>query len=203
MVVERDDEVTSLLTDDEIVALALQSEVIWPVALSTVAVESLAAAGSRGRRSLAVRGLRGESSKESVELLELVTAVGQAKSWSAAFAASEKNLEPAGSSTFVFGLEDGSVVVDIVEAGGVHRLARSTAADATFLLTALAKNVFDFGFVGGAVDGRLIIGSSASSSWITVQQGQIRNGRLVEGMFVTGSESPTWEAGLISTLVEA
>lgn len=63
-----------LLTDDEVVALAVEATGSWPTSLPTVDVESeqaLLAAAMRGRRSMALRGLVGSEAPDS-ELLDAV-----------------------------------------------------------------------------------------------------------------------------------
>lgn len=180
------------LTDDEIVALALRSDVVWAVPLLTVLldVDALSAAGRRGMRSLGVRGLLDGSGVEPAELTSLVAAAAGAASWSAAYTAADDS-RIVGASTFVFHLADGSTIVDMVSADGVHLLSRSSAGEAVGLLTALGKNVFDYGFAGSSEAVRLLIGSSVAEGWLTVRRGEL----------VSDVATETWDAGLITSAV--
>ena len=69
-----------VLTDDEIAAVALEGHLAWPVPLPTVVtdIDHLAAAATRGRRSLLVRGLATPSDSGVEVAADIIATLEQA-----------------------------------------------------------------------------------------------------------------------------
>ncbi len=119
----------TLLTDDEIVAVAARLDAPWRTVIPTIVVEdaaSVAAAVVRGSRSLFVRGLLdADSDLLHADLLELLQAVGDRRVVLAAYACSpDGELVPGTPSQYFFGgAQDSEWICDSISGGGVHTLS--------------------------------------------------------------------------------
>jgi hypothetical protein len=185
----------TLLSDDEVVALAVTEATGWPVPLTTVPTtpSELGAAVLRGRRSLAIRELVGSDGSTSAEVSEPVkSAVSALVRWYAYTAARDSLSVPSGSSTYAF-LQGESATIDTVSAAGVHRFATGTAEEASDLIVALAKNVFDHGFRGAEGEGALVVGSTGASSWILVGKDRMESGTFSDDGFTPSSAVQEWD----------
>jgi hypothetical protein len=195
----------TLLSDDEVVALAVTEATGWPVPLTTVPTtpSELGAAVLRGRRSLAIRELVGSDGSTSAEVSEPVkSAVSAPVRWYAYTAARDSLSVPSGSSTYAF-LQGESATIDTVSAAGVHRFATGTAEEASDLIVALAKNVFDHGFRGAEGEGSLVVGSTGASSWVLVEKGLLNTGAFSADGFTTSSEAREWDPATILAVLKS
>lgn len=197
---------TVLLTDDEVVAVALDSRVTWPTPLPSVSLDDGALVRSQrlGLRSLLVRGLLDSSTSPmtvSPEVADLVKAAAASPRWVAAYVASEKDpTVPAGDSTYAFQGSSGWLL-DLVSPAGVHQISTSTSSDAVALIVALAKNVFTFGIVGDTDSAAIFIGASEPGSWAKVSKGEISTGTFTNEDFESASTTATWSAAAIESLI--
>jgi hypothetical protein len=157
----------------------------------------------RGRRSLAIRELVGSDGSTSAEVSEPVkSAVSAPVRWYAYTAARDSLSVPSGSSTYAF-LQGESATIDTVSAAGVHRFATGTAEEASDLIVALAKNVFDHGFRGAEGEGALVVGSTGASSWVLVEKGLLNTGAFSADGFTTSSEAREWDPATILAVLKS
>lgn len=145
-----------LLTDDEIVALVAATRTPWPYGLPTVPADdrALTAAGLRGLRSLAVRGLArtGTAVEYSPQLSEAVrSAATAAHHVVAQVAVRESPAQPRGSAVGIFRAEDGWMA-DSVTLAGVHALRETTLDDAADLLLRFVTEVWENGVTSPGED---------------------------------------------------
>lgn len=182
-----------LLTDDEIVALAIEADGPWPVPLITVALdrEALTSARLRGIRSLTVRGLIADAGPLP-DFDRIIKAATSAKLWRMAIGVNESGSPLVGTSTYAFETTDSSTVVDIVTSDGTHRLSSSDIGDANDLFLALAKNVFDYGFAGDGSGVRLLVGRNDSTSWVGVSRGKLALAQVSSDGVQWGKTSSVW-----------
>lgn len=155
-----------LVTDDEIVTLAAAAGVVWPFGLNTVAAQgdAVAAAGFRGGRSLAVRGLAVPDAGRLRPERELTDLVGALASSSTHVMAQvcERALPAVPRGPMVLaGRTAGGWVVDSVTGAGVHALRRSAGDEVSTLVLRFADDVWRSG-VAGVDNGRygLLVTSS-------------------------------------------
>lgn len=147
------DPVSILLTDDEVVAAAIQCGKTWPHPLPTVELDAdaLLSAGARGARSLLVRGLAQTKSSSLVvdeSISSLVDRVADSAERAIAYIADRSDPAAlAGSSTYLYlPLEaDRPVVHDLVSSSGVHDLRETNRTEGVELFLAAVENVFRLG----------------------------------------------------------
>ncbi len=196
-----------VLTDDEIVAVALERHLAWPVPFPTVAtdIDHLAAAAARGRRSLIVRGLAIPTNSGVVVSADLIDTMEQAASsrcvmaWVASI---EASAVLAGSSTAIYRRPSGDLI-DLTSAIGIHDIRAVSTGDADAIVVALAKNVFDFGFAGPANPAiRLLIGEFGGRSLVMVSEREVQFGSWTANGFEIGLESTGWDPRLIEEAMQ-
>jgi hypothetical protein len=188
-----------LLSDDEVVAAAASRAVRWPIPLATVRMNAgeLGAAVLRGRRSLAIRDLVVAGGATVDVVSEPIVAAAEAPArWYAYTASSQTLTVPSGSATYAFVSGD-SAVVDMVSGAGVHRFSAAPASDTADLIVALARNVFEHGFRGGAAGGVLVVGATTSETWALVAAGRIDTGAFGSEGFESAGSSAVWDASVV------
>jgi hypothetical protein len=155
----------------------------------------LNSAQQRGARSLVVRGLLSVTADGPVfsqEVVETVLGAATAPSWVAAYVATaDQPTTLAGDSTYVYRAEP-SWLLDFVSPGGIHQLGVTAADDAEALILALAKNVFDFGFLGNPTDAVLFVGNSASPEWVKIREGELEVGQFSAQTFAPSISVAEW-----------
>lgn len=172
-----------LLTDDEVVALAVAAETGWPYGLLTVAADDRAvmAAGIRGLRSLAVRGLVGTGAPHGLEypreLVEQVGAIAGAPRHVMAQVCVRDNLvRPRGAmlGAFFAGAPESPWLVDSVTSNGVHAIWAATVEEVADVLLRFVQAVWADGVLSpdsGATLGLFVTSSRAGSESFFVSRG--------------------------------
>jgi hypothetical protein len=103
----------------------------------------------------------------------------------------------AGSSTVIFRQPHGDLL-DLTSANGIHNLRSITAKASDEIVIALAKNVFDFGFAGGALSTtRLIVGEFGVGQVLLVSAGKTESGSWAEHGIEAHGESTSWSSALV------
>ena len=191
-----------VLTDDEIVAVALERRIAWPVPFPTVAtdVDHLAAAAARGRRSLLVRGLatpsdsRVELSQPVIDTLDRAVSGRIVLAWVASL---DEPTVFAGSSTLLSRRPDGDQL-DLTSASGIHDFRATTPDAAEAIVVAIAKNVFDYGFAGTAIPTtRLFVGPFGGGPLALVSEGVLEVGEWTAAGIETGQTVTEWDPDLV------
>jgi hypothetical protein len=144
-----------LLTDDELVALAVEQSKAWPTGLPTVdveAVDALYAAALRGRRSLAVRGFF-EVDVSGSELLDTIRrdAVG-AEGFICLYVADGDGARASGAVNINAYRSGADWLVETVSDIGVHQFAPLNTRELTTLCHGLARAAYDRGLAGEAAE---------------------------------------------------
>lgn len=166
-----------LLTDDELVAVAVEQSKAWPTGLPTVDVESeqaLFTAALRGRRSLAVRGLVGSEPADN-ELLDAVRrdAVG-ADGFVCLYIADQQGTRAADAVNLNAYRSGTGWLVETVSDVGVHQFASLTAEALGTLYRGLAQAAHDRGLAGGSADSLWIVAvTSDRRESISVRKGSV------------------------------
>ncbi len=172
-----------LLTDDEVVALAVDLAAPWRGSLPTVEVttEGLRQAAFRGMRSLGVRGLgRGEANAMDADLAR--RAISTAPMAQAFVAAEASPLTPASSAVGIYPTEADEVIVNVIMASGVHEFSVSSRPRARAVLQGLVAR---YQQEGTAQDGRYVLtlldsGDAEPGSTVTVvRQYQVNRHRCL------------------------
>ena len=134
-----------LITDDELVAMAVSSAVPWRGLLPTVPVttEELRRAALRGSRSLALRGL----DDSALELARLAAASAPLMLVFTAVASSP--LIPLSSGVGIFPSPSADVVVDVTLPTGVHEFSMGSRRRGREVLSGLGKQFKEHGSVLG------------------------------------------------------
>jgi len=196
-----------VLTDDEIAAVALHRHLAWPLPFPTVAtdIDHLAAAAARGRRSLLVRGLATPTDSGVEVAADIVGTLEQAASARCVMAWVASVDDPAvlaGSSTVIH-RRGGDDVIDLTSAIGIHDFRDIPAADATAIVVALVKNVFDFGFAGPTMPTiRLFVGEVGGDQVLVVSAGKLESGEWGPVGVVIHDEATTWESALVEQALQ-
>lgn len=177
-----------LLTDDELVALAVEQSLAWPTGLPTVDVEmeqALLVAALRGRRSLAVRGLF-ESGTAANELLASVRrdAVG-AEGFVCLYIADPDGTRATDSVNLNAYRSGEGWLVETVSDLGVHQFAPLTTKELSTVYCGLAQAAYDRGLAGEAADALWIVAATPDrQESISVRKGAVhRDNGDVEGTF--------------------
>jgi hypothetical protein len=143
---------TIVLTDDELVAIAVEQGAEWFGNLPTVEtsdVTHLANASARGFRSLTVRSLlsaKGESRLDSTLLAALGPAVGNRPDVFAYLADSRSPLSVTGASIAVFALSDTESTLVVTLADGINEVKVLGRAEALLVAWKFVNQVFRDGF---------------------------------------------------------
>lgn len=201
-----------LLTDDEVVAAAIQREKSWPHPLPTVELtsDSLLSAGARGARSLLVREMARTNDSSLVldeALSSLVDQVGDSTVRAIAYVVDiSKPSELAGSSTYLYLPSDDTTegVLDLVSSSGVHDLRGLSAVEAISAFFAVVENTFNFGIrnsdaVGDPV---LFVSTNLGPDVAVIRKGQIGIGKFVISggteEFEQKEQSERWDTELLA-----
>jgi len=134
---------SAILTDDELVAIAVRAGAAWKGLLPTVSVDSVASllrAAFRGNRSLVVRGLcSSDGSRIMPEMADAVSAASTAPLVLAFVAAENSPLAPTSAGVGVFPLEPTGLVIDVTLANGLHEITRGEIGQAQEVLLGMAR----------------------------------------------------------------
>ena len=142
-----------LLTDDEVVAIAVDALVAWPSALPTVDVEDaeqLTAAMQRGRRSLQIRGMATDDDDQTSSL-NVARGLAGGAGHIHVYLGDDKLQRASWSFTTVLGQAGDLWCTDILTSDGTHRLVETSRDDALTYLTALLEGAFVAGPEGSPV----------------------------------------------------
>jgi hypothetical protein len=200
-----------LLTDDEIVAVAVKLGVTWPYPLPTVerSAEGLLAARSRGGRSLMVRGLATiEEGALSIDkpACGLVSRATSADWHVISYVATDKRPESlAGTSTYLYldADESAPVTLDLVSSSGIHDIRESSRADAFDLVLALIENAFLHGIRGPSnVVSSPVLFSSSTIQAENSQAIRVSQGVLAFGTFVVENGNSSFNEDFASAVWE-
>jgi hypothetical protein len=177
------------VTDDEVVAIAVEGGVVWQAQLPSLEprAEVLTAAHLRGVRSLLVRDIAAVADGAVVihpDVSETIRQVATADSWAVAYVASDDSQGTiSGNATYHFASDGGSdCIVDVVSPTGIHELIRTSAENGNEILKALARNVDS----------------------VQVRQGAITRGVLgPSGEFIASVSVSDWEDDVLKTVLTA
>ena len=186
-----------LLTDDEIVALALRSGVAWRAPLPTVgqSEEELTRAAARGWRALLVRELVVDRDHPAPELQD-VLAAQEAKIIARTFVADANGVPLDGTSwSTYYRLTDGHVLIEVISSEGVHSFTTGTVDECSSLITAAVdtvqrEGVPDRSETGAA--GFCVVAPGRPARVLTVGEGVLR--LTDEDPEATSRELPTPES---------
>ena len=188
---------TTLLTDDEMVALSVGRGQPWPIALPTVPMGSqtgLRASANRGLRSLAVRDLVDACAAGQPGVGVAIDDLLRATRLSAVTAspAARPDVVVGGGLVFAAPLGAAEWVCDTFTANGVHSLDRCTAEEAVSRAVALAERAFGDGVVdlAGAVE----LGLAMSQQGKPSRRAVITRGQLAVMEAVPGDGPDFFEA---------
>lgn len=192
-----------LLTDDEVVALTAAARTAWPYGLHTVAAadEALIAAGLRGLRSLAVRGLATTGTAGRVEyppeLVLQFTDIATAERYALVqVAARDAVAQPRGAMVGAFAV-GAAWVTDSVTVSGVHAIRPVTEDEAAELLLRFITEVWENGVLapGPAEFGLFITSSVSRGTSYFVSRGRTEAFVLSDGGFElpAGVRETPWE----------
>jgi hypothetical protein len=135
-----DDIADIVLTDDEVVAVAVQESQPWPVALPTVPngdPDALAAASFRGHRSLSVRGLLNDEGGLTLSIASLCSGIPGADSFLAVFLA-DNSFQRAGWGVMSCHYPSTAEwIVESINPLGIHRIARIPTSEQRSYLSAM------------------------------------------------------------------
>jgi hypothetical protein len=167
-----------LLTDDELVAVAVEQSKAWPTGLPTVDVadeRALLTAALRGRRSLAVRGLVGPA----VAGNEVLDAVGRnavaAERFVCLYVRAVDGTRAADSVNVNAYPHGAGWLAETVSDIGVHQFAPLSTAEFRTLCHGLAQAAFDRGLAGRTADALLLaVVLPDRQESITVRKGVVR-----------------------------
>lgn len=201
-----------LLTDDEVVAAAIQRGKTWPHPLPTVELDAdaLLSAGARGARSLLVRGLaRTDGSALVIDesICSIVDRVADSLQRALAYIADRSDPAAlAGSSTYLYLTSDAyrPVVLDLVSASGVHNLREVTRAEGVELFLAAVENVFRLGIRNGDNDRdpALFVATDRGARAAAVVRGRVAFGEFRDsggtGTFNEEDSSERWDVALLA-----
>lgn len=181
---------TTLLTDDELVALSVDREQAWPTALPTVPSQStsaLFAAANRGRRSLAVRGLLEELATGKSPLASNIDDFLRATRLTGATICptGRPDLVAGGGIVLAAPLGARDWICDTFTANGVHRFDRCSSGVALERVLGLAHKVFAEGVtdLGSAAEMGIAISSQDHSGAKAI----VTKGSIVEAVPGAGS----------------
>lgn len=171
-----------LLTDDEVVALSAAAATAWPYGLLTVAADerAIVAAGVRGVRSLAVRGLVSAGTPNGVDyppsLVNQVARIATARRHVMVQVCSREDLlQPRGAMVGAFaGSADGSWLVDSVTLSGVHAMRTTSPEEAAELILRFVNEVWENGVKspdGGTRFGLFVTSSAVGEKSFFVSHG--------------------------------
>lgn len=173
-----------LLTDDEIVALAGASGRPWPWPLPTVAADekAIVAAGFRGLRSLITRGLAvptgAGKAAISPELTSTANRISAASQLVISHVSGSEEVGIAGALVAAF-IDDGGIILDTVNATGIHGLCTSDSTSAAEAIARFAHSRYA-PVDGVAISplGCVIVAASGSERAYRVRSAQIEVGHV-------------------------
>lgn len=174
-----------LLTDDEIVALVGASGRLWPCPLPTVMTDERAvtAAAFRGLRSLITRGFAVPTGSGKADILPEFTStiarVSTAPEMVIAHVSGVEEVGVAGAFIAAF-IDDGGIVLDVVNATGIHGLRISESISAAEAICGFTRGRYAPTDADTDVSplGCVIIASSQSETVYRVQPAQVEVGRV-------------------------
>lgn len=194
-----------LLTDDELVALAVEQSRAWPTGLPTVAVElpdSLFAAALRGRRMLAVRDMFNPAApgKELLELVrrDVVGATGLVCLY-IADQVGNRMQDAVNINAFQSGTD---WLVETVSDAGVHQFARLAPQELESLYLGLAQAAFERGLADEQADALWVAAISEDRRRsISVRRGVVARQAASAGEDVNESHQAAELAAELSVLL--
>jgi hypothetical protein len=155
---------STALTDDELVALALIRNTAWLAPLPTVDVgdaDALLAAAPRGIRSLVTRGLmsagRGLDPTPSVDLIATLEPAFAGRLVLSTFVA-QRDLAfvPEGATSAIYARDDETALVEAISAGGVHYFSEMRMNEAVSAVGEFVNGVIGDGVTVRIDDGEPI-----------------------------------------------
>lgn len=180
-----------LLTDDEIVALMARCDVAWPLPLPTVGrvPDLVRAAGVRGVRSLAVRGLADTRAPAAVsyqdDLLHMTRSIARAEARVLAYVARRTEVfAPRGAIVGVFRSGDDRWLIDSMTGNGVHAIWPGAGVDAVEIIARFGRAVWESGVsdpTGAGDMGLLVASSDAAKPVFFVGRGHVSRLSIVLG----------------------
>lgn len=174
-----------LLTDDEVVALCAATQSSWPLPLLTVATDDRAvtAAAFRGLRALLVRRLAtaGDGAHPAIEpgLAAIVTRAAAATRIVVAHVSSAERAGWAGAGVAAF-LDDKGLILDVVNATGIHGLQTADQAEAAHRVAAFVQSRFEpAADVTLSPDGCILLAASGQEQVYRVRPGLVERGAVI------------------------
>jgi hypothetical protein len=176
----------TVLSDDEIVAIAVKDGASWPGPLPTINL------GEREMLQAIVRGVRSLLARELVTMIgidyevsaDVRTLIGQATLATHAASAYVSEVSSPGqlkgSSAYLYFGESGAVI-DLVTLGGVHEVGEVSADGGLSVLTALADNAHRFGIEAeeGAEPALYVRSTAHPEEARRITKGKLAIGRIV------------------------
>lgn len=186
-----------LLTDDEIVALCGATGLSWPIPLVTIPQDERAvtAAAFRGLRSLLVRKLAtstgaGAPAAEP-ELARIVARAAAATTIVIAHVSGVEQLGWVGAGIAAF-VDDQGLVLDVVNATGIHGLQTSESTQAVEAIAAFVRSRFEpRADINPSSDGCILIAASTVQQVYRVQPARIEVGRTDPDTMVFVDSQPS------------
>lgn len=183
---------TDLLTDDEVIAIAVSSEP-WLIVLPTIDISSpvsVTAAALRGARSLAVRRLvsieaDGKVAQFTGESAAHVGAILHSTRLVVAYIASVAAPHGlrGGVTVLASVSETDDAIIDLISGTGIHEINRVPASDATRAVLSFLRNGFDYGVHSDV--GELLIDHALFV--LNANGDDVRVARIDHGVCVTGT----------------